>query len=395
MKLPIYMDHQATTPVDPRVLEAMLPYYREKFGNAASRNHAFGREASDAIEAARRQVAHLVNAEDPEEIVFTSGATESNNLAIKGVAGMFRERGTHIVTSQIEHKSVLDTAKYLETRGFRLAYLPVDREGIVDIEALREAISRNTILISIMHANNEIGTIQPIDEIGKMARERSVFFHCDLAQTAGKIPVDVRAMAIDLAGISAHKLYGPKGVGALYVRKRNPRVRLSPQIHGGGHEGGLRSGTLNVPAIVGFGRACEIAEEEMQEESKRILRLREKLRNELIRRLGDVHVNGSLKHRLPGNLNISFSNVEGETLLTEISEEIAVSSGSACSSATLEPSYVMKALGVSEALSHTAIRFGLGRWNTEAEIDYTIERVAAVVGKLRLASPIYASERSQ
>ncbi|MBI4357750.1 MAG: IscS subfamily cysteine desulfurase [Candidatus Omnitrophica bacterium] len=395
MKLPIYMDNQSTTRVDPRVLEAMLPHYREEFGNAASRNHPFGWHAEQAVEDARRKIAFLINAEEPKEVIFTSGATESNNLAIKGIAEKYREKGNHIVTTQIEHKSVLDTCKFLETQGFRITYLTVDREGLIHLDELREAITAETILISIMHANNEIGVLQPVSEIGNIAKERGVFFHSDAAQAVGKIPVDVQRMGIDLASFCAHKIYGPKGIGVLYVRKRNPRVRLAPLIHGGGHEEGLRSGTLNVPAIVGFGKACEIAERELAEESKRILGLRERLRKGILAGLRDVVVNGSLEQRLPGNLNLSFAYVEGESLLSEISEEIAVSSGSACTSATAEPSYVLQALGVREELAHTSVRFGLGRFNTEEEVDYTIKRVAEIVRKLRADSPIYSEHNKK
>ncbi len=389
MKLPIYMDNQSTTPVDPRVLEAMLPYYKEDFGNAASRSHAFGEHAREAVENARAKIAHLINAQ-PEEIVFTSGATESNNLAIKGIAEMYRDKGNHIITTTIEHKSVLDTCKFLETTGFRVTYLLVDREGLISLEDLRKAITPKTILISVMYANNEVGTLEPVNEIGKIAKEHNVFFHCDAVQAIGKIPVNVQVMGIDLVSISAHKIYGSKGIGALYVRKRNPRVRLVPIIHGGGHEDSLRSGTLNVPAIVGFGRAAEICEHEMNGEAKRTLHLREKLRKELTEKVGEVHLNGSLEKRLPGNLNMSFQFVEGETLLNEISEEVAVSSGSACTSANLEPSYVLKALGVGEDLAHTSIRFGIGRFNTEEEVDYAINRVVKVVKHLRAQSPIYS-----
>ena len=389
MKLPIYMDNQSTTPVDPRVLEAMIPYYQREFGNAASRNHAFGGRARQAVEEARGRIARLIHASESGEIIFTSGATESNNLAIKGITEMYRERGNHIITTTVEHKSVLDTCKFLETQGFDVTYLPVNHEGLINLGELRRAITNKTILISIMYANNEIGVLEPIREIGEIAKEKRIFFHSDVVQAAGKISVDVQVLGIDLASISAHKIYGPKGIGALYVRKRNPRVRLAPLIHGGGHEEGLRSGTLNVPAIVGFGKAAEICERETDQESKRIFELRERLRNGIIRELSDVHLNGSLEQRLPGNLNMSFAYVEGESLLSEICEEIAVSSGAACTSATLEPSYVLKALGVGEGLTHTSIRFGLGRFNTEEEVDYAIGRVVKVVKKLRASSPIY------
>ena len=391
MKLPIYMDNQSTTPVDPRVLAAMLPYYQEEFGNAASRSHVFGERARQAVEEARQQIVRLIHATEPDEITFTSGATESNNLAIKGVAEMYRERGNHVVTTTVEHKSILDTCKFLETQGFKVTYLPVDREGLINLDELREAITDKTILISVMYANNEIGVLEPIVEVGKIAKEHRIFFHSDIVQAAGKIPVDVQALGIDLASVTAHKIYGPKGIGALYVRKRNPRVRLLPLIHGGGHEEGLRSGTLNVPAIMGFGAAAEICGREIGQETKRIFTLREKLRNGIVRQLRDVYLNGSLDKRLPGNLNVSFAYVEGESLLSEICKEIAVSSGAACTSATLEPSYVLKAIGVGEDLAHTSIRFGLGRFNTEEEVDYTIDRVVNTVKKLRAKSPIYAS----
>ncbi|MBI1978354.1 MAG: IscS subfamily cysteine desulfurase [Candidatus Omnitrophica bacterium] len=392
MKLPIYMDYQSTTPVDPRVLEAMLPYYREGFGNAASRNHAFGQQAHEAVEEARAQIARFINASEPSEVIFTSGATESNNLALKGIAEMYRERGNHIVTSQIEHKSVLDSCRFLESKGFHVTYLPVNQEGLIHLKDLREAMTQKTILVSVMHANNEVGVLEPIEEVGKIAKEHNIFFHTDAVQSVGKVPFDVQAMEVDLASISAHKIYGPKGIGVLYLRKRNPRARLESIIHGGGHEGGLRSGTLNVPAIVGFGKACEIAAKEMNAESKKIFALREKLRSALLERLGDIYVNGSLEQRIPGNLNVSFAFVEGESLLNEMSEEVAVSSGAACSSAALEPSYVLKALGVGEDRAHTSIRFGLGRFTTDEEVNYTIDRVVKVVKRLRAESPIYQSE---
>ena len=386
------MDNHSTTPVDPRVLDAMLPYYREDFGNAASRTHAFGASARQAVEEARAKIARLIGASEPGEIIFTSGATESNNLALKGLAEMYREKGNHIITSAIEHKSVLDTCKFLETIGFRVTYLSVNREGLIDLEALfQHTIVDEAILISIMYANNEIGVIQPVAEISAIARERGVFFHCDAVQAAGKVPLNVQTINMDLVSLSAHKIYGPKGVGALYVRKRNPRVRLTPLIHGGGHEQGLRSGTLNVAGIVGFGRAAEIAASEMASEADRLLRLREKLREGIALKLPHVYVNGSLTHRLSGNLNLSFGFVEGASLLTELAREIAVSSGSACTSANPEPSYVLKALEIPEGLQHTSIRFGLGRFNTEEEVEYTIKRVAEIVKKLRTTSPLYTS----
>ncbi|MCL6566555.1 MAG: IscS subfamily cysteine desulfurase [Acidobacteriia bacterium] len=387
MKLPIYMDHHATTPVDPRVLEAMLPYFTEKFGNAASRNHSFGWTAEEAVENARAQIARLINA-TPKEIIFTSGATESNNLAIKGAAEMYREKGNHIITQVTEHKAVLDTCKRLEKYGYQVTYLPVERDGRINPDDLRRAITPKTILISIMYANNEIGVIQPIEEIGRIAKEHGVLFHCDGVQAVGKIPVDVQKDGIDLLSLSAHKIYGPKGVGALYVRRRNPRVQLAAIIDGGGHERGMRSGTLNVPGIVGLGKACEICMNEMATESERLRRLRDRLKAGIEARLDEVYVNGSMVHRLPNNLNMSFAYVEGESLLMGIND-VAVSSGSACTSATLEPSYVLKALGVGEDLAHTSIRFGLGRFNTEEEVDYVVERVVETVNRLRELSPLY------
>jgi cysteine desulfurase len=373
--------------VDPRVLEAMLPYFGEKFGNAASRNHAFGWTAEEAVENARGQIASLVGA-SPKEIIFTSGATESDNLAIKGVAEMYREKGNHIITQVIEHKAVLDTCKRLEKYGYEVTYLPVAKDGRVSPEAVRKAITPKTILISIMYANNEIGVVNPIAEIGKIAKEHGVLFHVDGVQAVGKIPVDVQKDNIDLLAISAHKIYGPKGVGALYVRRRNPRVQLSAIIDGGGHERGMRSGTLNVPGIVGLGKACELCQKEMAEEGPRMRRLRERLKDGIFARLDEVFINGSMEHRLPNNLNVSFAYVEGESLLMGIND-VAVSSGSACTSATLEPSYVLKALGVGEDLAHTSIRFGIGRFNTEEEVDYVVNRIVEVVSRLRELSPLY------
>jgi cysteine desulfurase len=387
VKLPIYFDNHATTQVDPRVVEAMLPYFTEKFGNAASRNHPFGWAGEEAVENARAQVAALIGA-TPKEIIFTSGATESDNLMIKGVAEMYREKGNHIITQAIEHKAVLDTCKRLEKDGFEVTYLPVGKDGRVNPEDVRKAITPKTILITIMYANNEIGIINPIQEIGKVAKEHGIFFASDAVQAVGKIPVDVQKDNIDLLAISAHKIYGPKGVGALYVRRRNPRVQLAAIIDGGGHERGMRSGTLNVPGIVGLGAACEIAQKEMAEESARLRKLRDRLKAGLEAKLDEVYVNGSLEHRLPSNLNMSFAYVEGESLLMGIND-IAVSSGSACTSATLEPSYVLKALGVGEDLAHTSIRFGLGRFNTEEEVDYVTEKMVHVVTKLRELSPLY------
>lgn len=387
MKLPIYMDNHATTPVDPRVFEAIKPYFTEIFGNAASRNHSFGWQAEEAVENARRHVAKLIGA-TAKEIVFTSGATESNNLAIKGVAEMYQEKGNHIITVVTEHKATLDSCKHLEKQGCRVTYLPVDKYGLVNLEELRQAITDKTILISIMMANNEIGVIQPIKEIGKIAREHKVLMHTDAVQAAGKIPVNVDELNIDLLSISAHKMYGPKGVGALYVRRKNPRVMLSPIIDGGGHERGMRSGTLNVPGIVGLGKAAEIAYLEMPEETQRITYLRNKLQESIFAQIPEVFINGHPTNRLPGNLNISFAYVEGESLLMGLSD-VAVSSGSACTSASLEPSYVLKALGVGEELAHSSLRFGLGRFNTEEEVDFTIEKVVQAVNKLRELSPLW------
>jgi cysteine desulfurase len=387
VKLPIYMDNHATTPIDPRVLEAMLPYFTDKFGNAASRNHSFGWSAEEAVENARQQVASLINA-TAKEIIFTSGATESDNLMIKGVAEMYREKGNHIITQAIEHKAVLDTCKNLEKHGFEVTYLAVERDGRVNPEDVRKAIRPTTILISIMYANNEIGVINPIAEIGKIAKEHGVIFAVDGVQAVGKIPVDVQKDNIDLLAISAHKIYGPKGVGALYVRRRNPRVQLSAIIDGGGHERGMRSGTLNVPGIVGLGKACEVCQQEMPQEAERLRGLRERLRAGLEAKLDEVFINGSKEHRLPNNLNMSFAYVEGESLLMGIND-VAVSSGSACTSATLEPSYVLKALGVGEDLAHTSIRFGLGRFTTQEEVDYVIDKMVQVVTKLRELSPLY------
>jgi len=387
IKLPIYMDNHATTPVDPRVVEAMLPYFGEKFGNAASRNHEFGWVAEEAVENARGQIARLINA-TPKEIVFTSGATESTNLAIKGVAEMYREKGNHIITQVSEHKATLDTCKRLEKYGYEVTYLPVEKDGRINLDDLRRAITPKTILISIMYANNEIGVVQPIAEIGKIAKEKGVFFHVDGVQAVGKIPVDMQKDGIDLMSISAHKIYGPKGVGALYVRRKNPRVQLSAIIDGGGHERGMRSGTLNVPGIVGLGKACELCQNEMAEESAKLRRLREKLTHSIMSRLDETFINGSMEHRLPHNVNISFAYVEGESLLMGIND-VAVSSGSACTSATLEPSYVLKALGVGEDLAHTSIRFGIGRFNTEEEVDYVANRVVDTVTRLRELSPLY------
>ena len=387
------MDNHATTPVDPRVLEAMLPYFTEKFGNAASRNHVFGWESEAAVDTAREQVGRLIGATSPREIVFTSGATESDNLAIKGVAEASAAKGNHVITCAIEHKAVLDSCRVLEKRGLRVTYLPVDSQGLVDVDRVRAAITPKTILISIMAANNEIGTIEPITEIGRVARENGVLFHTDATQAVGKIPINVEQMGIDLLSLTAHKMYGPKGVGALYVRSK-PRVRLVPAIDGGGHEWGMRSGTLNVPGIVGLGEACRIAQTKMAAEAKRLTDLRERLSHGIRSALDETHVNGHPTLRLPGNMNISFAYVEGESLLMAL-KDIAVSTGSACTSANLEPSYVLRAIGVDEQLAHTSIRFGLGRFNTEEEVDYTIGRVVEEVVRLRSLSPIYRAKAAK
>jgi cysteine desulfurase len=387
IKLPVYFDNHATTPVDPRVLDAMLPYFTETFGNAASRNHEFGWKAEEAVESARGQIARLINA-TPKEIIFTSGATESTNLAIKGAAEMYREKGNHIITQVTEHKATLDTCKRLEKYGYEVTYLPVEKDGRINLEELRRAITPKTILISIMYANNEIGVVQPIAEIGKIAKEKGIFFHVDGVQAVGKIPVDVQKDGIDLMSISGHKIYGPKGAGALYVRRKNPRVQLAAIIDGGGHERGMRSGTLNVTGIVGLGKACELCQQEMATESAKLSKLRDRLKDSIMSRLDETYINGSMEHRLPHNINISFAYVEGESLLMGIND-IAVSSGSACTSATLEPSYVLKALGVGEDLAHTSIRFGLGRFNTEEEVDYVADRVVETVKRLRELSPLY------
>ncbi len=387
LKLPIYMDYHATTPCDPRVFEAMAPYFTEVFGNAASRNHEFGWRAEEAVENGRKQVADLIGASS-KEIVFTSGATESDNLAIKGVADMYFERGDHIVTVVTEHKAVLDTCKKLEKRGFKVTYLPVASDGLISPDDIRNAITDKTILVSVMMANNEIGVIQPIAEIGKACKEKGVLFHTDATQAIGKIPFNVNELNVDLASFSAHKIYGPKGIGGLYVRRKNPRVVLVPMMDGGGHERGMRSGTLNVTGIVGLGKACEIARAEMQHENQRVFGLKERLRKGIMDEIPDVYINGHPEQRLSGNLNISFAYVEGESLLMGIND-IAVSSGSACTSASLEPSYVLKALGVGEELAHSSIRFGLGRFNTEEEVDYTVGRVNEAVNRLRELSPLW------
>jgi cysteine desulfurase len=383
--LPIYMDNHATTPMDPRVLEEMLPYFKEKFGNAASRNHPFGWVAEEAVETARERIAKLVGAK-PKEIIFTSGATESDNLAIKGVAESCKHRGNHIITAVTEHRAVLDSCKRLEARGFQLTYLPVQKDGLIDVDDLKRAIDDRTVLVTIMAASNEIGVLQPIGQIGKLCHERGVTFHTDAAQAVAKMPVDVNQQNIDLMSMSAHKIYGPKGIGALYVRGQNPEVQLLPTIDGGGHERGMRSGTLNVPGIVGLGKACAIASEEMLKESCRMAGLRNRLRDKILGGLDRCYINGSMEQRLPGNLNMSFAGVEGESLLIGLVDAMAVSSGSACTSGTPQPSYVLKALGVDDDLAHSVIRFGIGRFNTEAEVDYVAERVVATVQQLREVS---------
>ena len=385
MKLPIYMDNHATTPVDPRVLEAMLPYLREDFGNAASRSHVFGWRAEEATEMAREQVAGLIGA-SAKEIVFTSGATESDNLAIKGTVESYASKGDHVISAVTEHPAVLDSCRALERKGVRVSYLPVSRDGLVDAGDVRKAITEKTVLITIMMANNEVGTINPVTEIGQIAHEKGVFFHCDAAQALGKVPIDVEAMHIDMLSISAHKIYGPKGVGALYVRRKNPRVRLTPIIDGGGHERGMRSGTLNVPGIVGLGKACAVSLQELPDERKGLLGLRERLRQRLWADLEDLHLNGSLEHRLPGNLNLSFANVQGDSLLGAL-KDVAVSSGAACTSASVEPSHVLRAMGVQTDLARSSIRFGLGRFNTEEEVDHVADLVIKQVKQLRALSP--------
>jgi len=383
----VYLDNNATTPVDPQVLEAMLPYFSEKFGNAASRSHSFGWEAEEAVQTARQQVAALIGA-DEKEIIFTSGATEGNNLVIKGVAAMYAEQGRHIITQATEHKAVIDPCKYLEQHGYRVTFLTPDRYGRVDPQQVAEAIKDDTILVSIMHGNNEIGTLQPITEIGRVCKARGVLFHTDASQTVGKVPIDVQAMGIDLLTCSAHKIHGPKGVGAVYVRRQRPRVRLEPLLHGGGHERGMRSGTLNVPGIVGLGTACELCRRHMDREPARLAALRDRLYAGIVAALDEVYLNGHPTERTPSNLNLSFKYVEGESLMMGMSD-VAVSSGSACTSASLEPSYVLRAIGVPDELAHCSIRFSVGRFNTEAEINYAVDRVVAAVRKLRAMSPLY------
>ena len=387
LKLPIYLDNNSTTPMDPRVLEAMTPYFLEHFGNAASRNHPFGWEAEEAVDYAREQVAKLVGA-DPKEIIFTSGATEGDNLAIKGVYEMYASKGNHIITATTEHKAVLDTCKHIEKTGGEVTYLQVKRDGLIDLNELEAAIKPTTILIAIMYANNEIGTVQPIKEISAIAKKHGVLFFSDAVQAVGKIPVDVNKDGIDLMAFTAHKMYGPKGIGALYVRRKNPRVKVTAQMDGGGHERGMRSGTLNVPGIVGFGKACELCRLEMESDTKRISILRDKLETELMK-LEEAYTNGSIEHRLPHVTNISFKHVEGEGLLMGFNKNIALSSGSACTSASLEPSYVLKALGLGDDLAHSSLRFGLGRFTTEEQIDYTVKAISETVLKLRDMSPLW------
>ena len=383
----IYLDNNATTPVDPRVLDAMLPYFCEKFGNAASRSHSFGWQAEEAVEHARQQVARVIGA-DSKEIIFTSGATEGNNIAIKGVAAMYGERGRHIITQATEHKAVIDPCHWLEQRGYRITVLPVDRYGMIDVGQLREAITNETILVSIMHGNNEVGTLQPIAEIGKLCKGRGVLFHTDACQTFGKLPIHVQEMGLDLLTCSGHKIHGPKGIGALYVRRKNPRVRCEAVLHGGGHERGMRSGTLNVPAIVGLGQAAELCRQHMDAEPTRLAGLRDRLKDGVLPQLEAVRLNGHPTERTPSNLNLSFAYVEGESVMMGM-PEIAVSSGSACTSASLEPSYVLRALGVGDDLAHSSIRFSVGRFNTPEEIDYAIDRVVETVRRLREMSPLY------
>jgi cysteine desulfurase len=387
LKLPIYLDNNATTPMDPRVLEAMIPYFTDHFGNAASRNHSFGWQAEEAVDYAREQVAKLIGA-DPKEIIFTSGATEGDNLGIKGVFEMYASKGNHIITCTTEHKAVLDTCKHIERQGGEVTYLEVNPEGLIDLKQLEAAIKPTTILIAIMYANNEIGVIQPVKEISAIARKHGVLFFTDGTQAVGKIPVDVNKDGIDIMAFTGHKMYGPKGVGALYVRRKNPRVKVTAQMDGGGHERGMRSGTLNVPGIVGFGKACELARLEMADDAARLSKLRDKLENALMQ-LEEAYVNGSREHRLPHVSNISFKYVEGEGLMMGFNKNIALSSGSACTSASLEPSYVLKALGLGDDLAHSSLRFGLGRFTTEEQIDYTIKAVSETVLKLREMSPLW------
>ena len=389
VKLPIFMDSQSTTPVDPRVLDAMIPYFTEKFGHPASRNHPFGWEAEGAVDRAREQVAKLIGARDPKEVIFTSGGTESINLALKGVAEMYREKGTHVVSTAIEQRASMDVSKRLERQGFEVTFVPVGRDGLVDVDEIKSAITPKTILISVMFANNEIGTIQPIAEIGKLAKEKGIVFHTDATQAVGKVPVDVEAMGVDLLSATAHMMYGPKGVGALYVRRKNPRVRIAAMIDGGGHERGMRSGTVPVPLAVGFGRAADICREVMSEEGQRLAVLRDRLQEMILSKVDEAYLNGNPERRLPHNLNISFAYVEGESVLMGLNKEVALSSGSACTSATLEPSYVISALGVDAELAHSSIRFGLHRFTTEEEVDFVAKRTVEVVLRLREMSPLY------
>ena len=387
LQLPVYLDHNATTPCDPRVVEAMIPYFTQSFGNAASRNHPFGWQAEEAVDYAREQVARLIGA-DPKEIIFTSGATESDNLAIKGVFEMYASKGNHIITCTTEHKAVLDTCKHLEKEGAEITYLPVDADGMIDLKELEAAMKPATILVAIMYANNEIGTIHPVREISAIAKKHGALFFTDATQAVGKVPVDVNKDGIDLLAMTAHKMYGPKGIGALYVRRRSPRVKVTAQMDGGGHERGMRSGTLNVPGIVGFGKACELAREEMDQDAARLGKMRDRLERELLK-LEEAYVNGSRESRLPHVTNISFKYVEGEGLLMGFNKNIALSSGSACTSASLEPSYVLKALGLGDDLAHSSLRFGLGRFTTDEQIDYTIEQVTNTVNRLREMSPLW------
>ncbi len=389
LKVPIFMDSQSTTPVDPRVLEVMLPYFTEKFGHPASRNHPFGWEAEAAVDKARGEVAKLIGARDPKEVVFTSGGTESINLALKGAAEMYREKGNHIVTTVIDQRATMDVCKRLERQGFEVTYAPVGHDGLVDLDEIRKVLTPKTILISVMFANNEIGTIQSIAEIGKLAKEKGILLHTDATQAAGKVPVDVEAMGIDLLSATAHLMYGPKGVGCLYVRRKNPRVRIAPMMDGGGHERGMRSGTVAVPLAVGFGKAAEISREVMAEESKRLAALRDRLQDLIVSKVDEAYVNGHQERRLPHNLNVSFAYVEGESVLMGLNKEVALSSGSACTSATLEPSYVISALGVDSELAHSSIRFGLHRFTTEEEVDFVGKRTVEVVHRLREMSPLY------
>lgn len=387
LQLPVYLDHNATTPCDPRVVEAMIPYFTQSYGNAASRNHPFGWQAEEAVDYAREQVAKLIGA-DPKEIIFTSGATESDNLAIKGVFEMYASKGNHIITCTTEHKAVLDTCKHLEKEGAEITYLPVDADGMIDLKELEAAMKPTTILVALMYANNEIGTVHPVKEISAIAKKHGALFFTDAVQAVGKIPVDVNKDGIDLLAMTAHKMYGPKGIGALYVRRRSPRVKVTAQMDGGGHERGMRSGTLNVPGIVGFGKACELAREEMQQDADRLSQMRDRLESELLK-LEEAYVNGSRQSRLPHVTNISFKYVEGEGLLMGFNKNIALSSGSACTSASLEPSYVLKALGLGDDLAHSSLRFGLGRFTTDEQIDYTIEQVSKTVTRLREMSPLW------